>query len=485
MDELVEVKINEVILNDSKFVNSKVQLSQEQLSISVPKPMAFKIWIGLISNLSQMQIQTTKYRFAMVCHSFDKIEMIADHKSDLNALYNRINKAYRKFVPPQNFLTADFTTKLTLDLRSEFLRQDVNLQLWRESQLNESNSRIPSYPSLLYVPKTADLHCLLQCISFRSLGRLPVLTFFWNKNCTALCRSAQPLVGVNSRNSFDEEYISQIQRVNPNGKLLVLLDLRPYLNIIANSATGKGFESEKNYKDIVFKNFALKNIHAIRESYNQLQGYRLSPDSFEECLPQFKQSKWYKNVKDVLKSTQFGMDSMINGHSLLLHCSDGWDRTSQVASLIQILLDPFFRTIKGLLTLIYKDWIAFGHQFTIRTRPELNGADSSEFSPIFLLFLDCLRQIMYHNASFFEYKDSFLLKIHYEMFIGRYETFKSSTEKEFFAKRTNSNCLFNLLINNYTEFINEKYEASLDLPKIKPYDLKPWDSLLKRSINWQ
>lgn len=34
--------------------------------------------------------------------------------------------------------------------------------------------------------------------------------------------------------------------------------------------------------------------------------------------------------------------------SVLVHCSDGWDRTAQMSSLAMLLLDPFYRTIKGM-----------------------------------------------------------------------------------------------------------------------------------------
>ena len=33
--------------------------------------------------------------------------------------------------------------------------------------------------------------------------------------------------------------------------------------------------------------------------------------------------------------------------SVLVHCSDGWDRTAQLTSLAMILLDPYFRTLNG------------------------------------------------------------------------------------------------------------------------------------------
>jgi hypothetical protein len=35
------------------------------------------------------------------------------------------------------------------------------------------------------------------------------------------------------------------------------------------------------------------------------------------------------------------------GVSVLVHCSDGWDRTSQVCALAQLLMDPYFRTFAG------------------------------------------------------------------------------------------------------------------------------------------
>lgn len=35
------------------------------------------------------------------------------------------------------------------------------------------------------------------------------------------------------------------------------------------------------------------------------------------------------------------------GDPVLVHCSDGWDRTSQLTSLAQLLVDPYYRTIEG------------------------------------------------------------------------------------------------------------------------------------------
>ncbi len=41
-----------------------------------------------------------------------------------------------------------------------------------------------------------------------------------------------------------------------------------------------------------------------------------------------------------------------DGVSVLVHCSDGWDRTAQACSVASVLLDPYYRTIKGLMVII-------------------------------------------------------------------------------------------------------------------------------------
>ena len=38
---------------------------------------------------------------------------------------------------------------------------------------------------------------------------------------------------------------------------------------------------------------------------------------------------------------------LISGVSVIVHCSDGWDRTSQACALAQVMLDGYYRTIQG------------------------------------------------------------------------------------------------------------------------------------------
>lgn len=35
-----------------------------------------------------------------------------------------------------------------------------------------------------------------------------------------------------------------------------------------------------------------------------------------------------------------------DGRPVMVHCSDGWDRTPQIVALAEILLDPFYRSLE-------------------------------------------------------------------------------------------------------------------------------------------
>lgn len=91
--------------------------------------------------------------------------------------------------------------------------------------------------------------------------------------------------------------------------------------------------------------------------------------------------KWFKHLSTILAGAAYVVDVMTNKNlSVLVHCSDGWDRfpfsfcacdvlccrTPQVTSLAQLMMDPYYRTLKGFCVLIDKDWLSFGHKFAQR-----------------------------------------------------------------------------------------------------------------------
>jgi len=154
------------------------------------------------------------------------------------------------------------------------------------------------------------------------------------------------------------------------------------------------------------------------------------------------------------------------GKSILVHCSDGWDRTPQVTALTQMLCDGEARTIRGLEVLIEKEWIALGHQFKERTmnfygeRPE---HDPEQYSPVFLQFIECIWQVLIQFPDAFEFNQLFLLEILDHVTNGRSGTFLLSfdTTRDETKLRQNSLSVWTILNQNLERYCNPWYNPEL------------------------
>ena len=72
-----------------------------------------------------------------------------------------------------------------------------------------------------------------------------------------------------------------------------------------------------------------------------------------EWWEKIEKTGWLQILSSILLSSQQIANTLRSGKSALVHCSDGWDRTPQMLSLSQILIDPYYRTIEVILVGIY------------------------------------------------------------------------------------------------------------------------------------
>ena len=135
---------------------------------------------------------------------------------------------------------------------------------------------------------------------------------------------------------------------------------------------------------------------------------------------------------------------LIDKRSVIVHDLTGRDLALLIASLVQILIDPYYRTVMGLQYLIQKDWVVKGHPFCKRFGviqdydkgpknfvfyKDEHTLDTDE-SPVFILFLDCVHQLLAQFPSRFGFTEQFLLLLVDSIHMCLFETFLFNSEHE-------------------------------------------------------
>ncbi|CAD5114829.1 DgyrCDS3867 [Dimorphilus gyrociliatus] len=340
-----------------------------------------------VSSVSKQSLSTTGCPLVIRCKTFQVVTFIIPKERDCHDIYTSLLKLSKPgfylsnlcLFPQQNKYSTTTTTKITtaeysqlfafhytpsndlanesktigwdaIDLRSEYLRMGVPNKNWIEYDQTNDYELCDTYPRFLYMPSGVSKTLIKGTSKFRSRGRLPVLSYLHvdqSQSLAAICRCAQPLSGLTARCNEDEDFLQCIITANPNSNCMYVVDNRPMINALANRAKGKGYENESNYQNIKFHFAGIENIHVMRNSLNSLREACEKNLSMSGWLKALKESGWLKHVKDVLDASKFVADAIKSGTSVLVHCSDGWDRTAQTCALASLILDPYYRTIEG------------------------------------------------------------------------------------------------------------------------------------------
>lgn len=376
---------------------------------------------------------------------------------------------------------------------------------WRLTDCNSTYELCPTYPQHLAVPSAVDDALIEASAKFRSQKRFPTLSWRSPETNCSICRCSQPLVGIGSRRSSeDERLIYEINRCSglplaiysnpgtPPARPYVIADARPVINATANQAAGKGYESEKAYENCYIVFMGIANIHAMRKSYDLMLD-ACSDDNGATWFRNVDLAGWLAHVQKVLKSVgRIVRYLTIDGMSVLVHCSDGWDRTSQLTSLSMLLVDPYYRTLSGFIVLIEKEWLSFGHKFGDRLGWTNAGWKDDERSPIFAQFLDCVYQCIHQNPNRFEFNEDLLLFLMEHISSGLFGNFFANCEKERRKAQDSSLSIWMFVDSNRTRFINPFFCdcRSVWVPTATPLRIVVWEKWFLRwhdvmwSVTW-
>uniref|UniRef100_F6VKN4 Myotubularin n=1 Tax=Monodelphis domestica TaxID=13616 RepID=F6VKN4_MONDO len=347
----------------------------------------------------------------------------------------------------------------------EYRRQGLPNDQWRVSFVNKRFEMCETYPSILVVPYHSTDDDLRKVATFRSRNRIPVLSWIHPENKNVIMRCSQPLVGMGGkRNKDDEKYLDIIREANGQISKLAIFDARPSVNAVANKATGGGYESDDVYHNAEIFFLDIHNIHVMRESLRKLKDIVYPNVEESHWLSSLESTHWLEHVKFVLTGAIQVADKVASGRSsVLVHCSDGWDRTAQLTSLAMLILVYCLITACVNCTVFKLESNTSPCFFQRIGHGEKNHADTDR-SPIFLQFMDCVWQMSKQFPTAFEFNEQFLITILDNLYSCRFGTFlfnsEYAREKEKVMMKTLS--LWSMINSDKGKYTNPFYTKELN-----------------------
>ncbi|RZB41055.1 myotubularin-related protein 6 [Asbolus verrucosus] len=283
-----------------------------------------------------------------------------------------------------------------------------------------------------------------------------------------LLQTSPPLWEVQN---FDQKDVCQYYHIYTTIKLVLVDAVNHYqasahdINAMANRAAGKGYENEAFYENIKFQFLGVENIHVMRNSLAKvIETCEQKNPTMNSFLSGLESSGWLRHIKSILDTSWFIAQAVDDGINVVVHCSDGWDRTAQA--------------------LIEKDWLAFGHKFSERCGHI--QSDSKEISPVFTQLLDCTWQLIQQFPSAFQFNEKFLLTLHDHVHSCQFGTFIGNSEKEKLELRLieRTYSLWGYMANYLNEYENPLYNAGeftgVLVPILAPQNITFWRGMYCR-----
>ncbi|XP_028661468.1 myotubularin-related protein 12 isoform X1 [Erpetoichthys calabaricus] len=174
----------------------------------------------------------------------------------------------------------------------------------------------------------------------------------------------------------------------------------------------------------------------LQQSYNKFKQFFLIDNTAEFWLSDVKwfssieNTGWLEKIQECLnKATEIVLSLEEENSCVLMIEEDCSDLCCLFSSLVQVMLDPYYRTTPGFQSLIQKEWVVGGHSFLDRCN-HLYQKEKESQSPLFLLFLECVWQLLQQHAPAFQFSETYLTVVSDSVHIPLFSTFLFNSQHQ-------------------------------------------------------
>ncbi|XP_017888753.1 myotubularin-related protein 10-B isoform X2 [Ceratina calcarata] len=314
------------------------------------------------------------------------------------AYYSSLDKGVRLFRD-----ISDWQNELERTVRNEKLRKS-----WRLSIANVDFKLCSSLSRYVIVPDSVTDNQLMDAAKCFQGNRPPIWS--WSSSRGAALVKMSELSPLVTNRKQENVMFENVRKSHPQKMQPFVLELNKGINAKLIAAA--------------FSKFA---VLCCPENIRQ---FWLQDNNFYSLL---ENTKWLKYVSYCLQKAVEACEHLHSGSSVILQGA-GTDLCCVISSLVQLLMDPYFRTINGFQSLLQKEWIAGGHPFCDRLGHIAQR--TSEKSPVFLLYLDCVWQLIQQFPAEVEFTETYLTTLWDAAHVSIFDTFVFNCEKDRSAAAT-------------------------------------------------
>ncbi|KAB0798251.1 hypothetical protein PPYR_09244 [Photinus pyralis] len=504
--ELIRIpKLDDVVLHNAFHdpLDAMLCITSHHLILSSRKEHEQEIWLlhqsidFVEKRINNNNSNLNGGSLILKCKDLQVIQLDINNTDDLHNVYYSLERLsnldnptlmYPFFYRPMYTILEDGHNLFKPELEfSKLIASDE----WRLSTVNKDYSVCPTYGPSLVVPKCIDDDTLTAAANFREGGRFPMLSYR-HDNGAVLLRSSQPLVGANNKRSrSDEKIVNAVLGTTNKG---YIIDTRSASTASQCKTKGGGTEPDGNYPQWrrIHKNLdKISNCNGvILESFAKLmEAVNDVNCSSDKWMSRLENSNWLTFVQSSLNAACLVAQCLDQeGVSVLVHGTYGFDTTLLVTSIVQVILNPDCRTVRGLQALIEREWLQAGHPFQSRhVKGCYSNIKNKQIQPTFVLFLDCVQQLHHQFPCSFEFTTHMLVLLFEHSYFSQFGTFLGNCE----ADREKLNTLRTTSLWSYlnrpdimTSLLNPMYDPNRATiwPSVAPVSLILWNDLYLRWV---